>query len=80
MIFAILRFPGSTKFVLSGDPLFLNMEGMDLFVKILVYVKILSQCTRKEGRKEGGRILILRSARGKLNALKNVCVESVVST
>ena len=28
------------------------MEGIDLFVKIWVYVKILSQC-KKEGRKEG---------------------------
>ena len=26
------------------------LEGIDLFVKILVFVKILSQCTRKEGK------------------------------
>ena len=26
------------------------MEGINLFVKILVFVKILSECTRKEGR------------------------------
>ena len=45
---------------------YLNMEGIDLFVKILVFVKILSESTRKEGR-----ISILRSARGKLIALKN---------
>ena len=31
---------------------YLNMDGIDLFVKILVFVKILSQCTRKEGSKE----------------------------
>jgi hypothetical protein len=42
------------------------MEGIDLFVKILIFVKILSKCTRKEGR----QISILRSARGKLIALK----------
>ena len=28
---------------------YLNMEGIDLFVKILVFVKILSQWRRKEG-------------------------------
>ena len=39
------------------------MEGIDLFVKILVFVKILSQWRRKEG--------ILRSGRGKLIVLKN---------
>ena len=30
---------------------YLNMEGFDLFVKILVFVRILSQA-RKEGRKK----------------------------
>ena len=29
------------------------MKGIDLFVNILVFVNILSQCRRKEGRKEG---------------------------
>ena len=38
-----------------------------MFVKILVFVKILSQWKRKEGR----RISIVRSARGKVIALKN---------
>ena len=44
---------------------YLNMEGIDLFVKILVFVKILSQCAMKVGK-----ISILRSARGKKIALK----------
>ena len=42
---------------------YLNMEEIDLFVKILVFVKILSQWKeegKKKGRKEG-RIFILRS-------------------
>ena len=43
------------------------MEGIDLFVKILVFVKILSQCKKED------KIQILRSARGKLIALKNRC-------
>ena len=43
------------------------MEEIDLFVKILVFVKILSQCTRKGGRK----IEILRIVRDKLITLKN---------
>ena len=38
-----------------------------MFVKIMVFVKILGKGRR---RKEGGRISILRSARGKLIALK----------
>ena len=41
----------------------MNMEGIVLFVKILVFVKILSESTRKEE--------LRRSARGKLIALKN---------
>ena len=39
------------------------MEGIDLFVKFLVFVKILGKGRRKE-------IQILRSARGELIALK----------
>ena len=34
---------------------YLNMEGIDLYVKILVFVKILTQGRRR--RKEGGRNL-----------------------
>ena len=51
------------------------MEGIDLFVKILVFVKILSQCTRKEGRKEGRKISIFRSARASSIALKNAVLD-----
>ena len=45
-----------------------NFLGIDLFDKVLVFVKILSKWRRKEGR----RISILRSARSKLIELKNV--------
>ena len=44
------------------------MKGTDLFVKILFFVKILSQW--KEGRKKEGRILILRSATASTSHLK----------
>ena len=40
------------------------MKGIDLFVRILVFVKILGKSRREE------EISILRSARGKLIALK----------
>ena len=47
---------------------YLNMKGIDLFVKILVFVKILSKSTRKE---EKFRSLEVRR---KLIALKNLRV------
>ena len=43
------------------------MKDIDLFVKILVFVSM----EKEEGRKEG-EFSILRSARGKLIALKKV--------
>ena len=45
------------------------MKGIDLFVKILVFVKILSKS------KEGGRIQILRSAIASTSHLKNAYIE-----
>ena len=45
----------------------MNTEGIDLFVRILVFVKILSQGRRKKGQE----ISILRSAIDKLIALEN---------
>ena len=42
------------KFFGRNSLFYFDVEGIDLFVKILVFVKILSKS--KEGRKEGGRI------------------------
>ena len=42
---------------------YLNIKGIEFFVKILVFVKILGKGRRK--------FSILRNARGKLNALNN---------
>ena len=48
---------------------YFDVEGIDFIVEILVFVKILSQC-KKEGRKEGQKISMLRSARASSIALK----------
>ena len=50
----------------------LNIKGIDLFVRTLVFVKILGK-----GKKKERRIAILRSARGKLIALENIRNNSV---
>ena len=44
-------FFGRIFFRRNSTKSYLNIEGIDLFVKILVFVKILSRS--KEGRKEG---------------------------
>ena len=52
---------------------FLNMKGIDLFVKILVFVKILSQGRRKEeGKTKKFRSLEVREASS--SHLKNIII------
>ena len=56
-----------------------KLEGIDFFVKILVFVKILSQCTRKKVRKEGrkeGRKKNFRSLEVRLQVCKYIALKN----